>query len=487
MKPFKLFLFFTTVLLVLGIFSWITPQEGWNVFGSNIQFLKYEPASIAEFPVQNNDTMIPILKAQSDSIVQDSSLLKIEVKNDSSLNTQDQEVLNNKKPKKDAAVTDSLIYTDNFIDQISKNDSTKQQLRIFYYGDSQIENDRITSTLRHRLQQQFGGSGRGLVPITDIYNSANNFIMSISKNWKKTSVVGSKSKNLNAGILCESYSIKKNHNSKDSLKSSFIKIKSINPSNGKGYTMTRLYYQSSGNSHIEVIRNEKAVYTQKLVSGTKIQELKLNFGEQPNLLELKLSTDTELIVYGLSLETPTGIQVDNIALRGKSLPEFTRLDSSKYMEMAKLLKPSFVILHYGVNVVPNVTSNYNFYKDMLSTDIRFLKQKLPGVPILLISTSDMAHRVKGNLSSYANIPDIVKAQKEAALANNCDFWNLYETMGGQGSMIEWVKKIPPLGNKDFVHFTPLGASGVGVLLYNRLVEKEKKPLVNEIIANEFAN
>ena len=109
----------------------------------------------------------------------------------------------------------------------------------------------------------------------------------------------------------------------------------------------------------------------------------------------------------------------------------------------------------------------------LSTDIRFLNQKLPGVPILLISTSDMAHRVKGNLSSYANIPDIVKAQKEAALANDCDFWDLYETMGGEGSMIEWVNKIPPLGNKDFVHFTPLGASDVGVLLYNRLVEQGK--------------
>ena len=212
--------------------------------------------------------------------------------------------------------------------------------------------------------------------------------------------------------------------------------------------MVRMFYQSSGMSSLDVIQNGKTVYSQELISGSKIQELKLNFGDQPNLLELKLSTDTELIIYGLSLETPTGIQVDNIALRGKSLPEFTRLDSIKYMEMSKLLKPSFVILHYGVNVVPNVTGNYNFYRDMISTDIRFLKQKLPGVPILLISTSDMAHRVKGNLSSYANIPDIVKAQKEAALANNCDFWNLYETMGGEGSMVEWVKKIPPLGNKD---------------------------------------
>ena len=88
-----------------------------------------------------------------------------------------------------------------------------------------------------------------------------------------------------------------------------------------------VYYQSSGNCHVWILfRNgENCLFAGSLFQVLKYRNLKLNFGDQPNLLELKLSTDSELIIYGLSLETPTGIQVDNIALRGKSLPEFYKV------------------------------------------------------------------------------------------------------------------------------------------------------------------
>ena len=45
--------------------------------------------------------------------------------------------------------TDSLRYSEG-------------QVRIMYYGDSQIEGDRITSFLRHILREQYGGAGPGL-------------------------------------------------------------------------------------------------------------------------------------------------------------------------------------------------------------------------------------------------------------------------------------------------------------------------------------
>lgn len=45
-------------------------------------------------------------------------------------------------------------------------DSVKQHggsIRILHYGDSQIEEDRMTGVIRARLQQEFGGSGPGLM------------------------------------------------------------------------------------------------------------------------------------------------------------------------------------------------------------------------------------------------------------------------------------------------------------------------------------
>ena len=47
---------------------------------------------------------------------------------------------------------------------------SKGQVRIIYYGDSQIEGDRITSYLRHTLRKGHGGTGPGLFLPLDASN-----------------------------------------------------------------------------------------------------------------------------------------------------------------------------------------------------------------------------------------------------------------------------------------------------------------------------
>ena len=52
-----------------------------------------------------------------------------------------------------------------------------------HYGDSQIEDDRITSLLRNRLQSRFGGSGAGLVPASQLYPYGFSMKQESSENW----------------------------------------------------------------------------------------------------------------------------------------------------------------------------------------------------------------------------------------------------------------------------------------------------------------
>ncbi len=484
MKPFRLFLFFALLLIALIFLSWLTPHGGWDIMGVNIHFFKYTPRKEL-----STTTPKPIINQPGSTHYTDSVLLTTEKKIQTpKVDTSSQPQKKMEVPKKKFAESSIQFFNDT-IDHWSSLKATmanigtlKQPARIMYFGDSQIENDRITSVFRKKMQAQYGGSGRGLVPIMDIYNTTNNFIMSTSKNWDKTSVVGNKRKNIDAGLLCESFSIKKASTSPDSTEQAWVKIKTINPSKTGGYSKIQLLYRTTGEASVEVVKNGKPVHNQKLASKNLVNQLMLNFGDTPNLLELKFQTTSELVIYGLSMESPFGIMVDNIALRGKSTPEFVRLDTTTFMQMAEYIKPSFIILHYGVNVVPNVARNYGFYKNMLVKDIQFLKAQFPTVPVLLASASDMAHREKGELASYSNIPGIVKAQKEAAFENNCAFWNLYQTMGGDGSMIDWVDRIPPLGNKDYVHFTPLGASEVGKLLSKRILDilEGQKELVSHV-------
>jgi hypothetical protein len=53
------------------------------------------------------------------------------------------------------------------------------------------------------------------------------------------------------------------------------------------------------------------------------------------------------------------------------------------------------------------------------------------------------------------------------------FWNLFEAMGGENSVVDWVEANPPLSAKDYCHLTPAGGRLVSDLLFEALM-KEKK-------------
>ena len=58
-------------------------------------------------------------------------------------------------------------------------------MRIMYYGDSQIEGDRITSYLRQTLRKGHGGTGPGLfLPLMPVMYTKSVWIRS-SSNWKR--------------------------------------------------------------------------------------------------------------------------------------------------------------------------------------------------------------------------------------------------------------------------------------------------------------
>ncbi len=351
---------------------------------------------------------------------------------------------------------------------MSINDQ-KKPIRILYYGDSQIENDRITSIFRKKLQDRFGGNGRGLVPVKSIYNTANNLVMTTSKNWKSSSIIGTNRSNLDLGLLCEAFKTKHTQNQSDSCSSSWIKINKLNLNKLEGYSVVSIFYKADKNSEVELESNGEKLYTQTLAATNEVEEIRFNLQTTPEKIKLKFKTSSEITIYGLNLESPNGIMVDNIALRGRAHPSFTKINADHFGQMAKLIDPAFIIMQYGVNVVPHITTNYSYYKKMLVKEIQYVNEILPDVPILLVGVSDMAKKVDGNLQSYPNLKYVIETQRETAMENNCAFWDLFETMGGEGSMIEWAQMNPPLGNKDYVHYTNLGAEKVGDLFANEFL------------------
>ena len=61
------------------------------------------------------------------------------------------------------SITDSRIFLGAFYQSLTTTNTRK--VRIVHYGESQIEEDRMSSQIREVLQDRFGGAGVGLMPL----------------------------------------------------------------------------------------------------------------------------------------------------------------------------------------------------------------------------------------------------------------------------------------------------------------------------------
>jgi len=177
-------------------------------------------------------------------------------------------------------------------------------------------------------------------------------------------------------------------------------------------------------------------------------------------------------IYGISFESEGGVKVDNIAMRGGSGLIFTSMSRGTQEAMLDNLSPGLILLQYGGNVVPYMSSSY--YRRAFKRQLKFFKEVCPGIPVIVIGPSDMAIREEGQFVTYPGLEGIRNALRDAALQSGFGFWDLYDAMGGHNSMVSFVQADPPLATPDYVHFTNLGVNLVAEMFYNALMLEYKE-------------
>ena len=176
-------------------------------------------------------------------------------------------------------------------------------------------------------------------------------------------------------------------------------------------------------------------------------------------------------VYGVSLESATGVIVDNIPMRGGSGNVFMKMNRKQLTEFYEETNTRLIILQFGGNVMPwaNTEERVRGYASSMRRQIRYLKDCAPNASILFIGPSDMLTVVDGEKMSYPMIAYMDQQLARAAAAEGIAYWSLFRAMGGEGSMQVWQEK--GLASSDGVHFYRSGANRAGELLWNWLKRK----------------
>lgn len=360
-----------------------------------------------------------------------------------------------------------MVFLDYFFSRLYQVESQNQgRARIAYYGDSMTDGDMIVQDLRKNYQDKYGGSGVGFIQITsESAQSRGSVTHKYSPNWKVQSYLNVKNPRKPFGIGGQVFFIK------DTIKPTWVSYQAGNIRNMTTLNNPTLYYGRSTNTEgtVEVIM-QKDTLRKSLQAVSALNKLKLTGGGSIKQLKLQFLHADSIPLYGIDVSSSTGVQVDNFSSRGNSGLPLSLFNVSVMQKFQKELDYSLIILHYGTNVLNYGSYNYSWYTKQMNKVVSHLRQCFPKASILVISTADKATKYNLTMETDSAVTPLMRAQRKYAMESKTGFFNLYEAMGGKGSMVQWVEESPAKANKDYTHFNFRGAQTVSALIFKQLEE-----------------
>lgn len=347
--------------------------------------------------------------------------------------------------------------------QLETNQSGKA--RIAYFGDSMTDGDMIVKDFRRYLQEKFGGNGVGFVNITsESASSRSSLVHDFSFNWKTQSYLKIKHPLAPFGVNGHVFF------TNDSVNTAWVRYKANKTKFATSLNKPTLFYGKSNNKSGEVfyVANDDTI-AKKIRPNQLLNTLQIAEGNIPSLKLYFKDTDS-IPFYGFNFDDGKGIHVDNFSSRGNSGLPISVFSKDMMNAFQKQLAYDLIVLHYGTNVLNYGSLNYSWYEKRMQRVVEHLRACFPGVTILIVSTADKATKYDLEMKTDSAVVPLSTAQKRYAIASKSGFVNLYQLMGGDGSMVKWVEEEPAKANKDYTHFNFRGANVVGEMIFNQLME-----------------
>ena len=432
MKAYKILLFIVAVIAMLAMLSAFYPSEGVQVTdGLTLRFPSL--GEVLEGDVQEESEAPEDFLARREAEI-------LQLRRDGYMRFFSSDSARFYLPGND------LSWFDSFFKALDS--ASAQRVRIVHYGDSQIEEDRISSKIREALQERFGGYGQGMMPAMKYFTFGMG--CDASGEGERFSVFGNKAENNMYGPYGDFIRIDstvqlsfKQMRSKDKGLMPFDRLSLLIGNVDGEFSMS-----CGGKTQVASGDYTLARYTFELPDSS---------------LRAGLTLSGKADVYGVLLDSRKGVHLDNVAMRGCAGLVFTSISSEQLRSFYRDGNVRLIILQYGGNSVPYTTTSkaVSNYAQAMRKQIAYLRRMAPDAKIVLIGPSDMSTLVKGKRQTYPILPEYIDSLRVNANAAGAAYWDLYGAMGGWNSMVDWVNSNPPLAGSDHVHFTRRGSEKVG--------------------------
>ncbi len=350
-----------------------------------------------------------------------------------------------------------------YYEALSKLEQNKSgKIRIAYFGDSMNDGDMIVQDFRSMMQDKFGGEGVGFVSITsESSHSRGTILHDYSQNWASLTYLKTKKPRRSFGISGGVFF------ANDTVNSAFVKFKSSNQRHLTWLNNPTIFYGRSDNKsgNISFVNGKDTIY--KSLAPDSVLNTTL-IGSDYKSLKINFNQVKDIPFYGLNFDDGKGVHVDNFSSRGNSGLPLGTLNIDLIKAFHAKFNYNLIVLQFGTNVLNYGTLNYSWYEKKMNKVIQHLRLCFPEVPILIISTADKATKYDLEMKTDSAVVPLAQAQKRYAVQSESGFVNLYQLMGGDGSMIKWVEEKPAKAGKDYTHFNMKGSKEVAKLIFNEI-------------------
>ncbi len=353
-------------------------------------------------------------------------------------------------------------YLVNFLIKLDSLESGKKEIiNILHLGDSHIQADLFTGTLRRKLQQQFGHAGRGLIfpyrvagtnePYDLRSGSDQNWLAKRMVHPEKPQPIGIsgitlESSGTNFSLWCETRA----------LEDSFTQVQVF--SNGCGIKLT----------------DENGLEA-KLLYGSEYDTKTFQWNYPVRKLKLESKNEScKLSLFGLNLlnSHDKGIRYHATGVNGARVDHVNIAE--KWLIHTKALQPDLVIISLGTNDSYQPDFDAARFSQEIDSLCCKIREVHPRAALLFTFPPDFGPGPRKKTRRQSGIPADLPAQKAAieVLKQKAEvigfaYWDFRRVMGGPGSRVSWVKR--GLMQSDRVHLTTSGYALQAEMLYEALL------------------
>jgi lysophospholipase L1-like esterase len=356
-----------------------------------------------------------------------------------------------------------------FYKALADIEKSSRAVRIAFYGDSFIEGDVFCGSFRDSLQSIYGGRGVGFVPITSGVAGFRNTIKHSFDNWRTSSLISRTDSTAEYGPAGYCF---------EPLEGNWVEYRPSPKRFLREFNTVKLYYKNYKSAAVKFNINYDT--TERIVALKQSDQLQewVYRGKKLKSIKFRFEPHDSLRLFGASFEDGSGVYVDNFSLRGNSGISLTGISGSMLRKFNSYRSYKLVILQFGLNMVVEDSLNYKAYVRRMVKVITNLKKSFPQASFLLMSVSDRSTNSTGRFETMNAIPAMRNAQRMIAQETGIAFWDMFQAMGGENSMVKFVTSKPALAAKDYTHLNfnggkKLAGSLVKSLLYSHEQHQKK--------------